>query len=104
MSRMQIAPSNNARKIMASRRPSTGKPLGATPQDRPGQTYVYRDTAPAFGAASGTVPGWMIEAAAERQASELLYGKRSTKKARLNKICPACGIMRSNAGLCDCNS
>lgn len=104
MSNRTFAPHNKVRKVMATARPSTGRPLGATPQDRTGSTYVPRDTTPGFGAANAAVPGWVIEAAAERQASELLYGKRSTKKARINQICPACGIMRSNAGLCDCNS
>lgn len=97
-------PADRTRKVLATPRARTGRAAGSTPQDRSGQTYVYRDTTPAFGADQARMTAGMIERAAQRAADDILYGKRSTRKLRVQPICPACGLMRSAMGKCDCNS
>lgn len=97
-------PADRSRKIIASPRPSTGRPSGATASDRSGSTYIQRDTSPAFGADQVKMTAGMIERAAQRESDNILYGKRSTRKLRTQPICPACGLMRSASGKCDCNT
>ena len=97
-------PADRARKVIASPRASTGRPSGATARDRSGSTYIQRDTSKAFGADQVVMTARQIEAAAQREADNILFGKRSTQRLRKQPICPACGLMRSAMGKCDCNS
>lgn len=55
------------------------------------------DLDPAWhGDAATMPPQWALDAAAD-EAMRAGYTKR-------NKLCPACGLLRSTAGKCDCNS
>lgn len=60
-------------------------------------TVLAADVAPAWHGDTATVPPqWALDAAADR-AIAAGYTRR-------NKLCPGCGMLRSTANRCDCNS
>lgn len=69
-----------------------------------GATYKVRDSSRGWTGQKGFMPSQkLLDATAERAIAGLTHSA-PTSGGRRGRICPACGIMRSVSGLCDCNS
>lgn len=69
-----------------------------------GATYTLRDPSRSWTGEKGFMPSQRLRDAVAERAIAGHTHNAPTSGARRGRMCPACGIMRSVSGHCDCNS